>query len=555
MFQIKDYTSINPFRNSHHLMTGVKTGTNDHVFIKTREFDINEEAKITINLSDSLGFPHFFYYGIENNKSILITSQLGKSLKNLFYESNLKFSLKTLLMITDQLLQRLEFLFHSGIVHGRISPDHILVDRITTPNNPDTLYLINFEHSERIKINSEVGVKVQVNLICQDPLSLSSPNSTFEEILLSKAPYDTSRSAEDFLPTSVLCKEDLTPKSDLESLLYTLVYFFNRGKLPWSNEKSTIDHKVSILAEELCAGMPTEFTIFAKMIKALTPDDIPDYSQYRNLFRDLFIRKKYIYDGIFDWNKPRVISFSFNDRFNTNKGSSSNTNFYTNIPLQSSLDSFPKSLTLKSNPIFMKNPLNRPPFQFSQNNPQTNNDELQILNDNQENEIPITSDEILYPTNNIDRLNLSDTDLRSKHKHHHKHKHNHKFMRKQLPKVDFCDKDGKSDLAQVSGTKNKTRSSSLRIPQPPSASASSNQIFQTGLHSHTLSPSPSPSQLFDAFKTSSAPSPELHGFTYTMKQAQSAAQQYVSSLPRRGIPANRGRSLSLSTYSSSLDLS
>ena len=570
MLQIKDYTSLNTFRNSRQLLTGIKSGTNDHVFIKIRNFDINEEAKITNLLSDSLGFPHFFYYGIENTKSILITSQLGKSLQNLFYESNLNFSLKTLLMIADQMLQRLEFLFHVGIAHGRISPEHILIDRVSTQNSPSTLYLINFEHSEKIKSNFDIGVKVPFNLMCQNPLSIASSSGNFDEIPLKKYNCDSSSNAEDFLPASVICKEELTPKSDLESLLYVLVYFFNHGKLPWSSEKSTVDHKASILAEDLCAGMPREFTIFSKMIKSLGPDDVPNYSEYRSLFRNLFMKKKYVYDGIFDWNKAKIISFNFDDNFEYVKSASSNINLVPNAvnnarSTKNSNSSTPillgsaPRMFLRSNPSFSRNYLPKPPQYYPYLSPigsqerlklQKNqkeeekekkveeeeaHEQLREMNISTENEIPINSDELLYP-----KLSNEQNLLPKHHHKHSKHKHKHKRnMIKQIPNIDFGESSEKNESYQ--GSRNKHRSNSLKIPQPPQ-----NPVF----HMHQHSPS-QPSQYFNAYKTNSAPIPDLHGFTYTMKQAQSAAYEYVSSLPKKSASGTRGRSFSVNNTSSS----
>lgn len=545
---MKEYTSLNSFRNSQQLMTGIKVGTNEHVFIKIRSFDINEEAKISILLSDCLGFPHFYYYGVEDSKSVLITSQLGKSLQNLFYDCNLNFSLKTLLMITDQLLERLEFLYHSGIVHGRISPEHILIDRFTAQNNPNTLYLINFEHAEKFRSNIENGVKVPFNLICQDALNVSSPSSTFEEIPLKKYSYDATSNAEDFLPVSALCKEDLTPKSDLESLVYVLVYFYNQGKLPWSNEKSTIDHKISILAEELCAGMPDEFTTFTKMIKALAPDDTPNYSEYRQLFRNLFMKNNYVYDGVFDWNKQKIISFSFNDNFDFIKSASSNANLFCNNnsnssnPIPLSLSSTRKNL--RSNPTFVRHSLTKSTSTSSPRKGQDNrkleeSDQNQLFNDSQENEIPITSDDLIYPQKNTDSYNKTGSLPKTHHKHKHKNRNKQQHMMKEIPSIDF-NADNKSD-----NIKNKHRSNSLHIPQPPQNS--SVPLFPSFNPPTPQAPSPS-LQYFNAFKTISAPIPDLHGFTYTMKQAQTAAQEYVSSLPKRNMATTgRGRSFSVNS--------
>jgi len=100
-----------------------------------------------------------------------------------------------------------------------------------------------------------------------------------------------------------------SPRDDMESLGYVLTYFI-RGSLPWQGLKANtrkqkeeliLQKKESMSPEELCEGLPEEFQTYFKHIRSLRFDEIPDYAHLRHLFRNLFCRRGYEYDYVFDW--------------------------------------------------------------------------------------------------------------------------------------------------------------------------------------------------------------------------------------------------------------
>lgn len=76
-----------------------------------------------------MGIPSIKYYGTEEDYNVLVLSLLGKSLQDLFEDCGGRFNLKTVLMLTDQILCRLEVLHSRGILHRDIKPDNFLMGR------------------------------------------------------------------------------------------------------------------------------------------------------------------------------------------------------------------------------------------------------------------------------------------------------------------------------------------------------------------------------------------------------------------------------------------
>ncbi len=62
-----------------------------------------------------------------------------------------------------------------------------------------------------------------------------------------------------------------------------------------------MEKKITTSVKDLCEGLPREFTAYLDYVKLLRFEDTPDYTQLRQMFRDLFIRKGFVYDYVYDW--------------------------------------------------------------------------------------------------------------------------------------------------------------------------------------------------------------------------------------------------------------
>ena len=99
---------------------------------------LETESKIYHDLESKKGFPKIFWFGIINldyqkknrrrvKSNVLVMELLGPNIWSLFNKQGSNFSLKTVLMLAEQFLDRVEYLHSKNYIHQDLKPENFLM--------------------------------------------------------------------------------------------------------------------------------------------------------------------------------------------------------------------------------------------------------------------------------------------------------------------------------------------------------------------------------------------------------------------------------------------
>ncbi|KAL7720308.1 Casein kinase [Entamoeba marina] len=214
------------------------------------------------------GFPEVKYFGEQGDFNVMVLEFLGPSLEDLFNYCGRKFSLKTVLQLLDQCLQRLEFTHSRGWIHRDIKPDNFIMG---------------------------VGIKCNICYLIDYGLSKPYLNRNRQHV-----PFNSDRSLTGTARYASLNNhlgKEQSRRDDLESLAYTMVYFL-KGSLPWQG-------LIETSIQDLCTGLPCEFSSFISYCQQLKYEEEPNYTFWREKFNEVAEKEGVVFDGEFDWVKKR----------------------------------------------------------------------------------------------------------------------------------------------------------------------------------------------------------------------------------------------------------
>ena len=222
-----------------------------------QKYNFLESEAYFLFLLKGEGIPKIISYGKIIGFKVLIEELLGESIYLLWKNTtfDIKNKLNDLCLIAIQCLDRLKYIHSKNTLHRDIKPFNFLFGK----TNPKLLYLIDFGISTKYR-SSRTGKHIKFKFVRKAIGSLRYMS------INSNSCYEQSR------------------RDDLESLGYILIYLIKKT-LPWiSIENSNInkiekyrkvrDLKMSTLPEELCSGLPKEFSDYIKYCRNLSFEQV-----------------------------------------------------------------------------------------------------------------------------------------------------------------------------------------------------------------------------------------------------------------------------------------
>lgn len=91
--------------------------------------------------SGAPGFPRVFYAGEEGTCRVMVQELLGPALDDLLAYCGGRFSLKTVLLLADQAIRRVQHVHSRNILHCDMNPENLLMG---LGANGNTLYLVDY---------------------------------------------------------------------------------------------------------------------------------------------------------------------------------------------------------------------------------------------------------------------------------------------------------------------------------------------------------------------------------------------------------------------------
>lgn len=250
--------------------------------IKSKQPQLLYEAKLYRILQGGLGVPNIHWYGQQDDYNVMVMELLGASLEDMFVSCKRQFSLKTIVMLADQIINRIEYVHTHDFLHRDIKPDNFLMG---VGKKANQVQIIDFGLAKKYR-----RAPGRQHIAYRDGKNLTGTARY--------ASLNTHRGIEQ------------SRRDDLESAGYVFMYFV-RGSLPWQGLPKADGKKArheAIMAKKketsialLCKGFPSEFASYLEYCRSLQFEDRPDYAHLRRLLKELFYREGYQYDFAFDW--------------------------------------------------------------------------------------------------------------------------------------------------------------------------------------------------------------------------------------------------------------
>ena len=234
--------------------------TGEIVAIKTEvkskeQKSLKMEAKIYQYLANTDGIPQLKWFGATNNVNYLVTNLLEYSVTSLVKKYG-RLSIKTVLLLGIQMIERLEILHGHYLIHRDIKPDNFMINISDKTNK---IFLIDFGFCKRYNYEgNHIEFKMNKTLI-------GTPN---------------------YVSLNVHKGCEPSRRDDLESCLYVMIYMLF-GKFFSVNGEEQDPFKILVLKKEQLTNIPRFLTIAINYVRTLRFEEEPDYKYIIRIFSEL----------------------------------------------------------------------------------------------------------------------------------------------------------------------------------------------------------------------------------------------------------------------------
>ena len=232
--------------------------------VKTKEQkSLKMEAKIYQYLANNDGFPQLKWFGSTNNVNFLVTNLLECSITKLVQKYG-RLSVKTVLLLGIQMIERIQTLHNHYLIHRDIKPDNFMINISDKTNK---VFLIDFGFCKRYNYDGKhIEFKRTTSLI-------GTPN---------------------YVSLNVHNGAEPSRRDDVESCLYVLIYMLF-GKIfssELSGDPKLNPMKILALKKEQLTNIPRFLTIAFNYVRTIKFEEEPDYQYIIRIFSDLLLEQK-----------------------------------------------------------------------------------------------------------------------------------------------------------------------------------------------------------------------------------------------------------------------